>query len=128
MTEEKLQECAEKGEATAMTALKEKYGRVNGRIAFDAMRIGDKAGKEVVDEYVYYLSIGLANMLNLFQPEVLSIGGGISNEGDFLLNLVEPLVRKEQYGGDLVKLTDIRIAELKNDAGIIGAATLGIEV
>ena len=67
-------------------------------------------------------------MLNLFQPEVLSIGGGISNEGDFLLNLVEPLVRKEQYGGDLVKLTEIRIAELKNDAGIIGAATLGIEV
>ena len=128
MTEEKLAECAEKGEETAMTALKEKYGKVNGRIAFDAMRLGDKAGKEVVDEYVYYLSIGLANMLNLFQPEVLSIGGGISNEGDFLLNLVEPLVRKEQYGGDLVKLTDIRIAELKNDAGIIGAATLGIEV
>ena len=128
MTEEKLAECAEKGEETAMTALKEKYGKVNGRIAFDAMRLGDKAGKEVVDEYVYYLAIGLANMLNLFQPEVLSIGGGISNEGDFLLNLVEPLVRKEQYGGDLVKLTEIRIAELKNDAGIIGAATLGIEV
>ena len=61
-----MQECAQKGEETAMTALKEKYGKVNGRVAFDAMRLGDKAGKEVVDEYVYYLAMGIANMVNLF--------------------------------------------------------------
>ena len=126
MTKDKLAECEKTGRATAMTALVEKYGKVNGRVAFDAMRLGDAAGKEVVDEYVYYLGIGLANMVNLFQPEVLSIGGGISNEGQVLLDLVEPIVRSEQYGGDVAELTQLRIAELKNDAGIIGAATLGL--
>ena len=126
MTKEKIEACRNEGRATVMTELAEKYGKVNGRVAFDAMRMGDAAGKEVVDEYVYYLGIGLANMVNLFQPEVLSIGGGISNEGKTLLELVEPIVRAEQYGGDVAELTRIRIAELKNDAGIIGAATLGI--
>lgn len=126
MTKDKLAECEKAGRATVMTELREKYGKVNGRIAFDAMRLGDEAGKEVVDEYVYYLGIGLANMINLFQPEVLSIGGGISNEGQTLLDLVVPFVRAEQYGGDFAALTQIRIAALKNDAGIIGAATLGL--
>ncbi len=126
MTKDKLAACEKEGRATVMTKLAEKYGKVNGRIAFDAMRLGDQAGKEVVEEYAYYLGIGLANMVNLFQPEVLSIGGGISNEGQTLLDLILPIVRKEQYGGDFAALTDIRIAELKNDAGIIGAATLGI--
>ena len=126
MTKDKLAACEKEKRATVMTELVEKYGKVNGRVAFDAMRLGDEAGKEVVDEYVYYLGIGLANMVNLFQPEVLSIGGGISNEGKVLLDLVEPIVRAEQYGGDFADLTQLRIAELKNDAGIIGAATLGL--
>jgi glucokinase len=65
-------------------------------------------------------------MINIFQPEVLSIGGGISNEGQYLLDLVVPKVREQQYGTDLVPLTDIRIATLRNDAGIIGAAVLGM--
>ena len=126
MTKDKIAACEKEGRATVMTVLAEKYGKVNGRVAFDAMRMGDEAGKEVVDEYVYYLGIGLANMVNLFQPEVLSIGGGISNEGKVLLDLVEPIVRAEQYGGDFADVTQLRIAELKNDAGIIGAATLGL--
>ncbi|MBR2907461.1 MAG: ROK family protein [Clostridia bacterium] len=126
MTKDKLAACEKEGRATVMTELVEKYGKVNGRVAFDAMRLGDEAGKEVVDEYAYYLGIGIANMINLFQPEVLSIGGGISNEGQTLLDLVEPIVRAEQYGGDVAALTQLRIATLKNDAGIIGAATLGL--
>ena len=126
MTKDKIAACEKDGRKTVMTELAEKYGKVNGRVAFDAMRMGDEAGKEVVDEYVYYLGIGLANMVNLFQPEVLSIGGGISNEGKTLLDMVEPIVRAEQYGGDVAELTQLRIAELKNDAGIIGAATLGL--
>lgn len=126
MTKDKIAACEKAGRKTVMTELAEKYGKVNGRVAFDAMRMDDEAGKEVVNEYVYYLGIGLANMVNLFQPEVLSIGGGISNEGKVLLDLVEPIVRAEQYGGDVAELTQLRIAELKNDAGIIGAATLGL--
>ena len=90
------------------------------------MRMGDAAATEVVTEYVKYLASGLASMINIFQPEVLSIGGGISNEGQYLLDLVVPLVRAQQYGTGLVSNPDIRIAQLRNDAGIIGAAVLGI--
>ena len=126
MTSEKIAECEEKGIKTSMVDFVEKYGKVNGRVAFDAARQGDKAANEVVDEYVLYLASGLASMINIFQPEVLSIGGGISGEGQYLLDKLVPIIRKEQYGGSYIKLTDIRIAELGNDAGIIGAAFLGI--
>jgi predicted NBD/HSP70 family sugar kinase len=55
---------------------------VNGKTAFDAMRCGDKAGIDVVNKYIEYVAIGVANNINIFQPEVLCIGGGISKEGD----------------------------------------------
>lgn len=126
MTKKKLEECAATGRATAMTEQVAAKGKVNGRTAFDCMRAGDEAAKEVVDEYIKYLASGIASMINIFQPEVLSIGGGISNEGQYLLDLVTPKVREQQYGIGLVPLTDIRIATLKNDAGIIGAAVLGM--
>ena len=82
--------------------------------------------KEVVDTYGDYRATGLGNVINIFQPEVLSLGGGVSGEGQYLLDMLIPKVRAEQYGGGLVQLTDIRIAELGNDAGIVGAAVLGL--
>ena len=126
MTKEKLAECEAKGEKTVMTELVEKKGRVTGRTAFDAMRMGDKAGKEVVDVYLDYLACGITNIVNIFQPEIISIGGGISGEGQSLIDAIEPIVRREQYGSRVVALTQLKIAELGNDAGIIGAAFLGI--
>ncbi len=126
MTKEKIEECRQTGRETVMTRLVAEKGKVNGRTAFDGKRLGDAAACEVVDEYIKYLASGLASMINIFQPEVLSIGGGISNEGQYLLDLVIPQVRKQQYGTGLVPMTDIRIAQLRNDAGIIGAAVLGM--
>ena len=126
MTKEKIEECQRDGRHTVMTELAEKKGRVTGATAFDAMRLGDEAGKEVVDKYIGYLACGLTNMVNIFQPEVISIGGGISNEGESLIESIMPIISKERYGGDVVKPTEIRIAKLKNDAGIIGAALLSI--
>ena len=96
-----------------------------GKTAFKAARAGDAAGKEVVDAYVSYLACGLTNMINIFQPEIISIGGGVCNEGDYLLTPVKELVAKEVYTREATtKQTDIRIAKLGNDAGIIGAAAL----
>jgi len=126
MTREKLDECAATGRATVMADYVAKSGKVSGRTAFDAMRAGDEAGREVVNTYVYYLAQGLINIINIFQPEVLSIGGGVSNEGDYLLDMLVPLVRAEVYGQGIVPDTDIRIATLKNNAGIIGGALLGL--
>ena len=49
------------------------------------MRQGDPIGKEIVDEYIKYLSVGIVDMVNIFQPDILCIGGGISNERETLL-------------------------------------------
>lgn len=100
-------------------------GRVTARLAFDAMRAGDKVAKEVVDKYMKYLACGLTSIINIFQPEILCIGGGVCNEGDALLLPVKELVSKEVYTRNSLKNTDIVIAKLGNDAGIIGAAFLG---
>jgi glucokinase len=126
MTHEKLEECAREGRATVMTELVEKKGRITGRTACDAARLGDEAGREVYNMYIGYLAAGITNIVNIFQPEVISIGGGVSNEGQSLIDALLPIVRKEQYGGMISMLTDIRIAQLKNDAGIIGSAVLGM--
>lgn len=101
--------------------------KVNGRTAFDAMRQGDPVGKKIVDEYVKYLSVGLINMINIFQPDILCVGGGVGNEGENLLVPVREIVDKEQYGHNPDAKTKICKAQLGNDAGIIGAAMLGKE-
>ena len=95
--------------------------RVGGKTAFAAMRKGDKAAGEVVSEYLGYLACGIANILNVFQPEVLCIGGGVSGEKENLLRPLIPLIEKEIYSKDGTLKTDVRIAMLGNDAGIIGA-------
>lgn len=126
MTKEKLDECTESGRETVMHELVRKKGKVSGVTAFDAMRRGDAAGKEVVDKYISYLACGLTNIINIFQPEIISLGGGVSNEGQSLIDALLPTIRKEQYGGGIVAQTVIRHATLGNDAGIIGAAALAI--
>lgn len=127
MTEEKIAECEKNGRKTLMTDMTAERGRVTGRTACDAMRLGDEAAKEVYDMYISYLACGITNIINIFQPEVISIGGGISNEGQSLIDAISPTVFAERYGGYAIpEQTEIRIAQLKNDAGIIGAATLGM--
>lgn len=123
MTKEKLAE-------TKDTVMWEMVGgdinKTSGRTAFDASRKGDKAGQEVVDMYIGYLACGLANMINIFQPEVLCIGGGVCGEGDYLLNPLKELIKANTYGYERQERnTELKIAELGNDAGIIGAASLG---
>jgi len=100
-------------------------GEVTAKLAFDAMRAGDKSAKEVVDKYIKYLGLGLTNVINIFQPEILCIGGGVCNEGDTLLIPVKEYVAKAVYTKRSAKNTKIVIAKLGNDAGIIGAAFLG---
>ena len=125
-TKEKLAECEKTGRKTKMADIIAERGKVNGRTAFDAMRMGDEAAKEVVEEYAKYLASGITSMINIFQPEILSIGGGISNEGQFLLDLIIPTVCGERFGHKTdIPQTEIRIAQLRNDAGIIGGAVLG---
>lgn len=99
---------------------------VDGRTAFDGKRAGDKTATEVVDKYIKYLSCGVANVINILQPNMLCIGGGISKEGDYLLNPLKELVRSQMFIEEGGAMTEIVIASLQNNAGIIGAALLGL--
>ncbi len=126
MTKEKLAECRETGRKTAMEdMIGGDLSRVSGKTAFAAARAGDEAGREVVDKYIDYLSCGITNMINIFQPDVLSIGGGICHEGDYLLKPLNERVFKEVYTKDREPKTHLCAAVLGNDAGILGAASLG---
>ena len=122
LTRDKLAECPD----TLMHKLvEENGGEVSGKTAFQAARLGDAAGQAVVDEYIEYLACGMTNIINIFQPEYLVVGGGVCNEGDYLMRPLVEKVEKEQYTRDSRKKTQIKIAALGNDAGIIGAAALG---
>ncbi len=119
-------EAAEADPSSVLNRLyKEDGDHFSARHAFIAMREGDKSGKAVVDNYIKYLAAGIANTINIFQPDILCIGGGVCNEGDPLLVPLRELVSKEVYTRMLDNNTRIVIASLGNDAGIIGAAVLG---
>ncbi len=126
-TREKLEECRKSGRETIMEEMiGGDLAKVSGRTAFAAKRKGDEAASEVVDEYIDYLVCGLVNIINIFQPNVLSIGGGISGEGDYLLNMLPEKVFAETYSRGDTPQCELKIAQLGNDAGIIGAAALGM--
>ena len=98
--------------------------RVSGRTAFDAMRKGDATAKSVVDNYIRYIAVGLVNVINALQPDVICIGGGISHEKDNLLVPLRKHVNRGRYSIYSDKQTELCCAVLGNDAGIIGAALL----
>lgn len=122
-------EAMDKNPNSAMWEVRASHGnKISARTSFDAMRKGDKVAEEVVDKYIRYLAVGITNAINTFQPDILCIGGGVCNEGDTLLLPVREMVAKEVYTRNSKKNTKIVIAELGNDAGIIGAAFLGASV
>ncbi len=101
-------------------------GKVNGKVAFMAQRLGDAAADGVIDMYTDYLADGLANAINTFMPEVLVVGGGVCNEGDPLLIPLQEKTMSRPYFGPGVKKTRIALAQMGNDAGIVGAAMMGM--
>ena len=98
---------------------------VNGKTAFDGMRAGDKTATDVCNKYIEYVACGVADVINIFQPEFVCIGGGISKEKDNLRIPITEYVDKNCFARKCDNKTEIKIAELGNDAGIIGAAMLG---
>ena len=101
-------------------------GGVEGRTAFQAAEAGDETAKAVCSTYVAYLAAGVTNLINILQPEVLAVGGGVAAASDeLLMNPLREIVNAECYPRHAGKLPRILRAELGNDAGIIGAALLG---
>lgn len=116
-------EAIEKNPDSLMAKLAEEKGDVSGRTAFEAAKAGDEAAKAVVKQYAEYVASGLLGIINIFQPERIVVGGGISREEEYLLAPVREYVNKYQYN-KYSKKTEIQTATLFNDAGIVGAALM----
>ena len=93
-------------------------------IIFDGAQNGDDILKVVVDLYIRRLGIGIVNIVNIFRPQLVLIGGGISGQGDVLISPLRDIIKKGCFGGEKGELPEIKIAELGNKAGMIGAASL----
>ncbi len=115
------EEAMNKNSQSLMHKIAAKEGKISGKTAFDAAKAGDEAGEKVVNKYREYVASGLVSIVNIFQPEKLVIGGGISKEGDYLIEPIKEYCYSHEYNKNRKK-TDISIATLFNDAGIIGAA------
>lgn len=98
--------------------------KINGKVIFEAQRQGDKAASEVVEEYEENLSIGIANLVNIFRPEIFILGGGVSAQKEYLTNALQSKVNRMCFGETLGEVPQIVTSNLGNDAGIIGAAYL----
>lgn len=96
-------------------------GSLNGLLIFGAVHAGDETAKKVLSEYLFYVSEGVINLVNIFQPEMIVIGGGISSQGELILGPVRRQLAQDVFC-KAVSLPEVVCATLGNDAGIIGAA------
>ncbi len=109
------------------TILKDMVGddftHTNAKMVFDARDKGDEVATRIIRDYYDMLAEGVGSIINIFDPEVIAIGGGVSAQGDKLIKELEERLSRFAFGGILK--TKIKIATLGNDAGVIGAALIG---
>ena len=99
-------------------------GKMDGRIIFEAHRQGDEAAGQVIEAYEEALCEGIANFINIFRPQVVILGGGVSAQKEYLTDALQEKVNGMCFGGNLGEVAKITTSVLGNDAGIIGAAYL----
>ena len=98
---------------------------VEAKTVFDGATAGDETARELLDTYITYLAEGIANIINIFQPAVVCVGGGVSRAGEALLLPLREKAAQRIYSKNSKRNTRIELAKLDNDAGILGAALLG---
>ena len=98
---------------------------IGGRTAFDAAEQGDETAKAVVEQYIDYLADGISGIVNMYRPEVIILGGGVSNQGASLLDPLNEKVAKLCVASETIEAPKVVKASLGNSAGIIGAGLLG---
>lgn len=102
---------------------REENGHLNGYLIFKTAEGGCKTAQKVVDQYLNYVAEGITNLVNIFQPEAVVIGGGISAQGEKILEPIRQHVAANVFCKQ-VSVPTILCSELGNDAGIVGAALL----
>lgn len=118
-----VQAACEKHPDSLLAKAVEDYG-ISGKVVFDCAEKDDKTAIAVIKRYIKYVGAGLVNFANIFWPEVIIIGGGISNQGDNIIKPLQRYVSRNAYGAAYNPKIKVVAATLLNDAGIIGAAAL----
>ena len=113
----------EKNPESLMHEIAKAEGKISGRTSFDAAKQGDKAAQAVVKQYAQYVADGIVSVENVLQPDIISVGGGISREGEYLLQPVCEYAAANGFNKFMPK-TKIVTAQSFHDAGIIGAAMI----
>jgi len=120
----KAKQAVKDGKASSMLALVNGHvDAIDAKIVFDAAKSNDPLAKSLVEEAVEYIGIGLASYINLLDPDMIILAGGVVNSGDILIDGIKKVVKERQmkYAGRKVK---IRVAKLGADATAVGAASL----
>ncbi|MEN6593631.1 MAG: ROK family protein [Clostridiaceae bacterium] len=115
---------AKRAAASRPESLLNRIEKMTGQSVFEAADQGDVTAKFVISQYCGYLSIGISNIVNALAPDMILVGGGISRQGDRILNPVREYVREFCFDTREDALPIIQVASMGNDAGIIGAAAL----
>ena len=109
---------------SAMHAYAKEAGLVDGRTSFECSKMGDKAAIQVVENYCRYLANAIGSLVTCFRPDVVLIGGGLSNQRAYLMDKLNALLPQFVFASDIIGVPPILRATLGNDAGTIGAAFL----
>jgi glucokinase len=99
---------------------------VTPQVIHSAAEKGDKLAKELIARTGYYVGVGLASLMNIFNPELIVIGGGLSNLGDMLLEPAFKTAGKRAYK-EAFQAVRFASAELGGNSGVIGAATFALQ-
>ena len=97
-----------------------------GRTPFIAARKGDRAALELLETFTNMAGQAIANLITLFRPEKVIIGGGLCNEGDYFITPLYEAAKQRVFGSGLMPMPPFNRARLGNDAGIVGAAMLAL--
>lgn len=98
--------------------------KANGITSFECAKLGDEAAKEVVAKYEDYLAFGIINYCNIFRPQAIILGGGVSSQKEYLTDEIEKRLKEKNYGFKRTPSVKVLVSNLGNDAGVLGAAAL----
>lgn len=97
---------------------------ISGRTVFEYAKAGDEQARRVRDEWIEEVAIGITDMVNIFQPDKIVVGGAISKEGDVIMEPIRKYVNENCYKANGIKIPEVVASKIGGDAGIIGAAFL----
>ncbi len=117
-----------KGDKSALVAMaKGKIDQITAETVGEAARNGDKLAQEVITQAAYYLGVGMINIANIFNPEMIIIGGGMAALGEMIIGQGRKMVAERAFSRNL-KSVSIAIGRLGNEAGVYGAAAFAFDM